>query len=112
MEDLEVSFKCENNLILTFSTKPPFTSLLIECQSINGDNTCKLNLSLNDLNKKNNYFKQYKSAYEIASLFTQLYDDKKVKAEIKDKKIIISIDLDKNGIVNFQLNIKSLLFIS
>jgi len=109
MEDLEVSFKCENNLILTFSTKPPFTSLLIECQSINGDITCKLNLSLNDLNKKNNYFKQYKSAYEIASLFTQLYDDKKVKAEMKDKKIIISIDLDKNGIVNFQLNINPLI---
>ena len=107
MDDLEVSFKCENNLILTFSTKPPFSSLLIECQSLNENNTYKINLSLTDLHKKNNFFTKYKSLKEIASLFTQLYDDKKVKTEKTNKKIIISIDLDKNGIVKFQLNINN-----
>lgn len=107
MEDLEISFKCENNLILTFSTKPPFTILLIECQSINGNNTYKLNLTLKDLYKKNKFFLQYKSLKAIANLFYNLLDNKKVKVEELNKEIIISIDLGNFGIIDFHLTINN-----
>jgi len=103
MEDLEISFKYENNLILTFSTKPPFTVLLIECQSINENNTYKLNLSLKDLYKKNKFFLQYKSSKDIVNLFYNLLDNKKVKVEELNKEIIISINLGISGTIDFHL---------
>ena len=107
MEELETSFKCENNYILTFSIKPSSNLLLIECQSINDNNTYKLKKTLEDFYKTNKYFCLFDSLIKIYNLLIKLYDDKKVKAEKINKKIIISIDLDKNGIVYFNLDINN-----
>jgi hypothetical protein len=107
MEVLETNFKFEKNLILTFSTKQPFNLLLIECQPINENYTYKLYLSLEDFHKKNQLFRLFDSLKEIYNLFIKLLDEKKVKVEKKNKKIIISIDLSQNNIVYFNLDINN-----
>ena len=100
--------KFNNNLILTFSIKSsPFTSLLVEYQSINLNKSYKLNHSLEDFQNKSIFFSKYNSLNDILVLFNKLLDDKNVKVEETNKNFIVSNDLSKDGIFDFNLVINN-----